>query len=163
MRIVKAQQEGRNGKVKALQWLLTHSFSAKLLAIKRVTSNKGKDTPGIDRILWLSDKDKLEGAKTLSRRGYKAEPLRRVYIPKKNSTKKRPLGIPVMIDRAQQALYLMALDPVAETICDSSSYGFRRGRSTADAMEDVFNTLSRKKSAQWILEGDIKGCFGAPG
>ncbi len=156
MRIVKAQQENKTGKVKALQWLLTHSFSAKLLAVKRVTSNKGKNTPGVDKVLWISDKDKIEGAMALTRRGYKAEPLRRVYIPKKNSTKKRPLGIPTMKDRAQQALYLMALDPVAETICDCKSYGFRKARSTADAIADVFNILSRKKSAEWILEGDIK-------
>lgn len=160
MRIVKAQQEGRNCKVKALQWLLTHSFSAKLLAVKRVTSNKGKDTPGIDRILWLSDKDKLEGAKALSRRGYKAEPLRRVYIPKKNSAKKRPLGIPTMKDRAQQALYLQALEPVAETILDNDTYGFRKGRSTADAIEAIFKAVSAdKECAEWVIEGDIKSCF----
>lgn len=159
VRIVKAQQEGRYNKVKSLQWLLTHSFSAKMLAVKRVTENKVKNTPGIDRQLWLTDKDKLEAVKSLIRREYKAEPLRRVHIPKKNSKKERPLGIPTMKDRAQQALYLMALDPVAETICDNSSYGFRKERSTADAIKHVFDILSRKNSAKWILEGDIKGCF----
>lgn len=159
MRIVKAQQAFKYGKVKALQWLLTHSFSAKLLSAKRVTSNKGKNTPGVDKIVWLTDKEKLEGAKSLIRRGYKAMPLRRIYIPKKNSTKKRPLGIPAMKDRAMQALYLMALDPVTETICDNNVYGFRKARSTADAIGEVFNTLSMKNSAKWVLEGDIKGCF----
>lgn len=159
VRIVKAQQEEKYGRVKALQWLLTHSFSAKLLAVKKVTSNKGKHTPGIDGILWSTDKDKIEGAKSLIRRGYRAEPLRRVYIPKKNSTKKRPLGIPTVKDRAMQALYLMALDPVSETICDDNVYGFRKARSTADAMEQVFTVLSRKDSAKWVLGGDIKGCF----
>ncbi|MDQ2086342.1 reverse transcriptase domain-containing protein, partial [Herbivorax sp. ANBcel31] len=100
-----------------------------------------------------------QAIKLLKRRGYKAQPLRRVYIPKKNSKKKRPLGIPVMKDRAIQALYLLALDPVAETICDNNAYGFRIGRSTADANEQLFNILSQKNSAKWILEGDIKGCF----
>lgn len=158
-RIVKAQKEGRYNKVKSLQWLITHSFYAKLIAIKRVTSNKGKNTPGVDNILWQSDKDKEKAIKLLNRRGYNAQPLRRVYIPKKNSKKKRPLGIPIMKDRAMQALYLLALDPVAETICDNNAYGFRIGRSTADAIEQLFIILSQKKSAQWVLEGDIKGCF----
>lgn len=159
IRIVKAQQAMKFGKVKSLQWLLTHSFSAKLLAVKKVTSNKGKNTAGVDEILWLTDKDKLEGAKSLTRRGYNAEPLRRVYIPKKNGTKKRPLGIPTIKDRAMQALYLMSLDPVSETLCNNNVYGFRKKRSTADAIEQTFNILSMKNSAKWLLEGDIKGCF----
>jgi len=158
-RIVKAQQEGRYNKVKVLQWLLTHSLCAKLLAVKRVTENKGKRTPGVDKVLWKTDADKEKAVKHLKRRGYKAIPLRRIYIPKKNSAKKRALGIPVMIDRAMQALYLQALDPITETICDNNAYGFRVGRSTADAMEEVFILLSRKTSPKWILEGDIKGCF----
>lgn len=64
-----------------------------------------------------------------------------------------------MIDRAQQALHLMALDPIAESICDQNSYGFRKSRSTADALVQVFNVFSKKDSAQWVLEGDIKNCF----
>jgi RNA-directed DNA polymerase len=159
VRIVKAQQARKYGRVKALQWLLTHSFSGKLLSVKKVTSNKGKHTPGVDKIVWSTDEEKMEGARSLNRRGYKAMPLRRVYIPKKNSGKKRPLGIPVMKDRAMQALYLMALGPVAETICSKNVYGFRKARSTADAIKEVFNVLSTKNSAKWVLEGDIKGCF----
>ncbi len=158
-RIVKAQQMGRYNKVKALQWVLTHSFSAKILAVKRVTENKGKNTPGIDNVIWKTDKQKCEAVKELKRAGYIAEPLRRVFIPKKNG-KKRGLGIPTMKDRAQQALYLQALDPVAETVLDYDTYGFRTKRSTADAIEAIFKAVSAdKECAEWVIEGDIKACF----
>jgi RNA-directed DNA polymerase len=158
IRIAKAVREGRWGKVKALQRLLTHSHSAKLLAVRRVTQNRGRHTPGVDGAIWWRSGQKWSAAQALTNRGYQALPLRRIYIPKKNG-KKRPLGLPVMYDRAMQALYLMALEPVAETQADIHSYGFRPGRSTADAVERCFVVLCRKPSAQWILEGDIKGCF----
>lgn len=158
MRIAKAVKERRYGKVKALQWMLTHSYYAKLLAVKRVTSNRGANTPGVDREIWSSNKAKLNASKVLTRKGYKSQPLRRVYIPKKNG-KQRPLGIPTMYDRAQQALHLLAMEPVAETTADRNSYGFRPYRSCADAIEQCFCALAKKQSAQWILEGDIKSCF----
>ena len=157
-RIVKATKEGRHNKVKTLQWLLTHSLAAKLLAVKRVTENSGKRTAGVDGVIWKTPEQKLEAARSLTRKGYRAKPLRRVYIPKRNG-KKRPLGIPVMSDRAMQALYLLALDPVSETTADNCSYGFRLRRSCADAIEKSFSLLATKNSAEWILEGDIKGCF----
>jgi RNA-directed DNA polymerase len=157
-RIVKALKQGRHNKVKALQWLLVHSHAAKLLAVKRVTENKGKNTAGVDRILWDTPTKKLKAVKLLKRRGYKASPLKRVYILKKNG-KKRPLGIPTMKDRAMQALYLMALDPVSEATADGCSYGFRPRRCCADAIARGFIHLSRQNSASWVLEGDIKGCF----
>ena len=159
-RIVKATQEGKWGKVKALQRLLTHSFSGKALAVRRVTENQGKNTPGVDRVIWNTPQKKLNGVYSLRQRDYHPQPLRRIYIPKKNG-KKRPLGIPCMRCRAMQALYLLALDPVAETTADPNSYGFRPGRSTADAIEQCFIALGKHLSAQWILEGDIKGCFDA--
>ena len=119
-RIAKAISEVKPGRAKALQWIMTHSFSAKLLAVKRVTENKGKNTPGVDGVLWKTSKDKIKAALSLGRLGYAVKPLRRVYIEKKNG-KKRPLGIPTMKDRAMQALYLSALDPVSETTADCSS------------------------------------------
>lgn len=157
-RIVKATREGKHGKVKALQWILTHSFSGKALAVKRVTENQGKKTPGVDGITWSTPEAKSQAMLSLKRRGYRPQPLKRVYIPKTNG-KMRPLGIPTIKDRAMQALYLLALEPVAETTADRCSFGFRPARSTADAIEMCFVSLSRRHSPQWILEGDIKGCF----
>jgi RNA-directed DNA polymerase len=159
-RIVKATKEKRWGKVKALQRLLTHSFSGKALAVRRVTENQGKNTPGVDQVTWNTPQKKISAVYSLRQRDYHPQPLRRVYIPKK-SGKKRALGIPVMKCRAMQALYLLALDPVAETTADPNSYGFRPGRSTADAIEQCFDMLAKRNSPQWILEGDIKSCFDA--
>lgn len=158
MRIAKAERASKHNKVKALQWLLTHSLEAKLLAVKKVTASKGAKTSGVDGKLCVSDTQKMQLALSLKQRGYRALPLRRVYIPKKNGDK-RPLGIPTMSDRAMQALYLLALEPVAEMRADPNSYGFRPCRSAADAEERCFKTLANKGSAQWILEGDIKACF----
>jgi len=157
-RIVKAIQEKRWGKVKVLQRLLTCSFSGKALAVKRVTDNQGKHTSGVDGAIWRTPASKHKAIGTLRRRGYQPQPLRRVHIPKANG-KLRPLGIPTMRDRAMQALHLLALSPVAETTADKNSYGFRSGRGTADAIGQGFLMLSRKDSAPWVLEGDIRGCF----
>ena len=157
-RIAKAIEKKSFGKAKAIQWILTHSFSAKLLAIKRVTENKGKHTSGVDKRIWSTPYSKWEAANNLSCKGYKAMPLKRCYIPKKNG-KKRALGIPTMKDRAMQALYLSALDPISETLADKNSYGFRPHRACADAIARCFSLLARKNSPKWILEADIKGCF----
>ncbi len=157
-RIAKAAKAGEWRNVKRLQRLLTRSVSAKALAVKRVTENQGRKTPGIDRQTWSTPDDKWQAVGTLHHKGYKPKPMRRVYIPKANGDR-RPLGIPTMRDRAMQALHLLALDPTAETTGDTHSYGFRRGRSTADAIEQVRNALGRRHSPKWVLEGDIKGCF----
>jgi RNA-directed DNA polymerase len=157
-RIVKAQKAGKHGKVKSLQWVLTHSFYAKALAVKRVTSNSGSDTAGVDKVKWSTPNARFKAIGELKRRGYKPQPLKRVNIKKSNG-KLRPLGIPTMKDRAMQALYLLALEPVSETTADSNSYGFRKERSTGDAREQCFCVLAKKTSPEWIMEGDIKGCF----
>ena len=159
MRIAKAYRDGKHGRVKSLQWVLTHSFYAKLLAVKRVTENKGAKTPGIDNVTWKTPKQKMGAALSLKRRGYCAQPLRRIYIPKKQKGKFRPLSIPPMECRAQQALHLLALEPVAETIADKNAYGFRPLRSCADAIEQCALVLSKKYSSEYILEGDIHSCF----
>src|SRR5258707_10256997 len=121
----RAGDEGwQMGKVKALQRLLTCSYSGKVLAVRRVTENSGKKTPGVDREIWDTPEKKTQAVYALKRRGYQPQPLRRVYIPKSDCKTMRPLGIPTMKDRAQQALHLLALDPVVETKADRNSYGF---------------------------------------
>ena len=158
MRIAKATKAGRWNKVQALQRLLTRSRSGKLLAVKRVTENKGKRTAGVDGRIWATPMSKLKAVQSLTHRGYQPKPLRRVYLPK-GGGRFRPLGIPVMRDRSMQALWHLALSPVAETTADPNSYGFRPKRSTADAIEQCFKVLAKRDSAQWTLEGDIRGCF----
>ena len=127
--------------------------------VKRVTSNQGGKTPGVDNTVWRTPKQKMQAAMSLKRRGYQAQPLKRIYIPKKQKGKFRPLSIPVMHCRAQQALYSLALEPIAEMMANRNSYGFRPLRSTADALGQCFLALCRKTSAEYILEGDIKSCF----
>jgi RNA-directed DNA polymerase len=158
-RITKAVLQNKWNLVKRLQYLLTHSYSAKLLAVRRVTSNKGKRTSGIDGERWLTPNSKIKAVLSLTGKRYKAKPLKRVFINKPGKKKKRPLGIPTMHDRAMQSLYSLALEPIAETMSDIRSFGFRKHRSTKDACQQIFLCLSKKNSAQWILEGDIKGCF----
>lgn len=159
MRIAKAVEDGRWGRVKALQHILTHSFHAKALAVRRVTSNRGKKTPGVDGVVWKTAREKMEAVRSIKQRGYRAQPLRRVWIPKKNSPKKRPLSIPCMSDRAVQAVHKMGLMPIAETLADPHSYGFRPFRRCADAIAQLFALLAKKTGACWILEADIEGCF----
>lgn len=159
MRIAKAFREKKHGKVKALQWLLTHSLNAKLFAVKRVVKNRGAKTPGVDGIVWKTSAQRMEAVHLLKRRGYQTLPLKRIYIPKKQEGKLRPLSIPSMLCRGQQALHLLALEPVSEMLADKNAYGFRPLRSTADAIEQCFNMLSMKNSSRYILEGDIQACF----
>ncbi|MDQ3831597.1 MAG: reverse transcriptase domain-containing protein, partial [Candidatus Tectomicrobia bacterium] len=158
-RIVKATQAGRWGKVRALQRLLTPSFAAKVVAVKRVTGNHGKRTPGVEGVMWETPEKNAQAVSTLRQRGYRTQPLRRGRVAKSGGTGKRPLSIPCMHDRAMQALYLLALDPIAETLAAPNSYGFRLERPTADAIDQCHRVWSQRGSAPSVLEGDIRSCF----
>src|ERR687891_964948 len=162
-RIYKASQEGNFRKVKKLQRLLLKCRSAKFLAIRQVTQlNTGKRTPGIDGKANLNEVERLQLVKELQRRSqnWNHKEVRRIFIPKK-SGEKRPLGIPTISDRAWQALIKLALEPVAETEFHPRSYGFRPGRSTWDAAEDIFLTTKSNLTnfSGKILELDIEKCF----
>ncbi len=158
IRIVKAEQGQKKRKVRALQRILSRSFGGRAVAVKRVTTNRGKQTPGVDNVVWDTPGKKAQAIEDLRKQTGRPQPLRRVTIPKSNGSV-RALGIPTMHGRAMQALHLLGLEPIAETRADPNSYGFRRARSTADAIEQCFLMLARKTSAQWVLEGDIRACF----
>src|SRR5215213_11307535 len=127
-RIFRAAKTGDGARVKNLQKLLARSRSAKLLAIRQVTQrNAGRNTPGIDGVVCGTPEDRvalLEGGPGF--RGYKPQPVRRVYVPKANG-ELRPLGIPAVRDRVMQAVVKLALEPEWETRFEANSYGFRPG------------------------------------
>ena len=155
-RIYKAKQRHDTRAVRGLKRVLKRSKAAKTLAVRQVTQdNRGKRTAGIDGVKNLKPTERLRMAATLSLQG-KASPVRRVWIPKPGKAEKRPLGIPIMRDRALQALAKMALEPEWEAVFEPNSYGFRPGRGCHDAIEQVFIAMRGEK---YILEADIKGCF----
>ncbi len=159
IRITKAVKKNKWYLVKRLQYLVTHSYYAKLLATRKPTQNMGKRTAGVDGETWSSSEAKMKAALNLTDKKYVAKPLKRVFIEKPGKKKKRPLGIPTMYDRAMQSLYALALEPIAEATGDRTSFGFKKFRSTHDACEQVFACMCKENSPLWILEGDIKGCF----
>jgi len=158
MRIAEAMRNGRRGRVHALRRILIRSLGAACWAVRRVTENQGRKTPGVDGVIWSTPRAKQEAVLVLQQGGDTPLPLRRVYIPKAPG-KQRPLSIPARKDRAMQALHGLALDPIAESRADPNSYGFRRERSTADAIGQRFITLAKRDSPSWVLEGDIAACF----
>lgn len=154
-----AEQKGNSGLVTKLQRNLVNSFAGRALAVRVIASNKGKNTPGIDGIIWDTSVKKMEAIHRLGKVGdYKCSPVRRVYIPKSGG-KLRPLGIPNMYDRGLQYLWKLALDPIAECRADRHSYGFRKGRSTQDVQTIMHLLLSPSSRCDWVLEADIKGFF----
>lgn len=145
-------------KAAMLQHTLIHSFYAKALAVKIVTSNRGKLTPGIDDVVCMTNDEKYQLICMLTRRGYKALPLKRIYIPKSSGTL-RPLSIPTMKDRAMQTLYKFALEPIAELTADDCSFGFRPERSARGAVARCVDILTENSNMRWILKADIRSCF----
>jgi len=158
--ILKAYRSKIIKDVLTAQHNLTRSFAARALAVRKVTTNKGKNTPGIDRVLLKSNVEKfktINNIKNLSK--YKAQPVRRVYIPKTNG-KLRPLGIPTIKDRVIQTLFYFALDPIAEETSCKRSYGYRLHRSVHDNATYLKLVLgSYTATRRYILKADIEGFF----
>jgi RNA-directed DNA polymerase len=163
-RIYRAAANGEHAQVKNLQKLMVRSVSAQLLAIRQVTQdNSGKHTPGVDGVVCDTPQKRMALLNDgLSLKGYRPKPVKRRYIPK-HSGGRRPLGIPTQKDRVMQALVKLALEPEWESRFEANSYGFRPGRCTMDAITALHTCMNRKGASQWVLDADIKGCFGAPG
>lgn len=162
-RIFKLSKGNNNNKVKFLQKILIGSLDAKLLAVKRVTTeNRGRKTAGIDNKLYNTDEKKIKLVKKIKIDG-KANPIKRIYIPKPGKTEKRPLGIPIIEDRAKQYLILLALEPEWEAKFEPNSYGLRPGRGCHDAVSAIFGHLklgnNRSDFHKYILDADLRGCF----
>ncbi len=156
-RIYRAAQRGDKQTIRKLQRLLIKSWSAKCLAVRRVTQdNQGKKTTGVDGVKVLTPEQRLKLVGQLDIQS-KAKPARRVWIPKPGRIEKRPLGIPVMYDRALQGLVKIALESEWEAYFEANSYGFRPGRGCHDAIGAIFSSINQK--AKWVLDADIAKCF----
>jgi len=156
-RIYRASHRGDVTTVHHLQRLLMRSWSAKCLAVRKVTQdNRGKKTAGVDGVKNLIPRQRLELAQRLTPY-LKTRPVRRVWIPKPGKTEQRPLGIPTLGNRAAQTLVRLALEPEWEARFEPNSYGFRPGRSTHDAIEAIFNAI--RYQPKYVLDADIAACF----
>jgi RNA-directed DNA polymerase len=159
-RIFRAAHEGNLKKVRSLQKLMLKSYSNRLMSVRRVAQiNAGKHTPGVDKLVLKTPIARAKMVDTLANYTlWKAKPVRRVYIPKANN-KRRPLGIPVMIDRCLQAMVKNALEPAWEAKFEGSSYGFRPGRSCHDAIGKIYLLARPNKTKKWVFDADIEGAF----
>jgi RNA-directed DNA polymerase len=160
-RIFRASTEGNLKKVRSLQKLMLRSYSNILVSVRRVTQvNKGKNTPGVDKMLVKTPKARSKLVEELTcYTPWKAKPVRRIYIPKANGKKQRPLGIPTIRDRCLQSIVKNALEPHWEARFEGTSYGFRPGRSTHDAIQRIYNTALPRCKRKWIVDADIRGAF----
>jgi RNA-directed DNA polymerase len=161
-RIFTASQAQDHKRVRNLQKLMLRSRSNTLLAVRRVTEiNAGRLTAGVDGRIVLDGQDKAALADVIQRRQqpWQARPVKRVYIPKADG-RRRPLGIPVIIDRVLQARVATALEPEWEARFEPRSYGFRPGRSCQDAVQAIFSTVKgRNPVRRWVLDADLKAAF----
>jgi RNA-directed DNA polymerase len=156
-RIYRASQRGDQKTVHRLQRLLMRSWSARCLAVRKVTQdNQGKKTAGVDGVKALTPPQRLTLTTTLRLKGH-TQPLRRVWIPKPATSEQRPLGIPTLRSRAEQTLVKLALEPEWEARFEPNSYGFRPGRSCHDAIAAIF--LSINQTPKYVLDADIAKCF----
>jgi len=161
-RIFTASQAGDLKKVRNLQKLMLRSRANTLLGVRRVTEvNAGRKTAGVDGMVVLWSEQKAELADWAQRHAapWRPRPVKRVYVPKANG-RRRPLGIPVVIDRVLQARVLNALEPEWEARFEPRSYGFRPGRGCHDAIESIFHTAQGKKTRRrWVLDADLTAAF----
>jgi len=158
--IFRATKEGNLKKVRGLQRVMLRCWENRVLAVRRVTqTNRGRNTPGVDKVVIKTPEARGQLVDRLGAfEPWKPLPTRRVYINKDNG-KQRPLGIPVILDRALQAIVKNALEPFWEAKFEDSSYGFRPGRGCHDAIERTFNLASAKGNRPWVLDADIRGAF----
>jgi RNA-directed DNA polymerase len=162
-RIFTASKAGDLAKVRRLQRLMLRSRSNALVSVRRVTErNAGRLTAGVDGEVALTPEAKMQLANRIQHAAapFKAMPVRRVYIPKPGATKKRPLGIPVIVDRAHQARVVNALEPEWEARFEPKSYGFRPGRGCHDAIQAIYEVIKGKRPKRpWVLDADLAGAF----
>jgi RNA-directed DNA polymerase len=161
-RIFRAARANDHRKVRSLQKLMLRSRSNILMSVRRVTQvNAGRNTPGVDKVLVKTPAARGQLVDHLATfQPWRAKPVRRVYIPKKSdSSKRRPLGIPTMMDRCLQAMVKNALEPAWESRFEGSSYGFRPGRNAHDAIEKIYNFARPNTRKKVVVDADIKGAF----
>lgn len=158
--LVIATKRGDHKEIERIQSKMIRMFAIRALAVRKVTSSKGKRTPGVDNQRWCRAYSKLNAVDRLKDLSdYEPLPLKRVWLPKPGKVEKRSLGIPTLFDRAVQALYLYTLEPVVETLADSRSFGFRKARSVRDAAEYIRLMCASKYGKRYVLEVDIRKFF----
>ena len=161
-RIFTASKAGDVARVRRLQKLMLRSRSNTLLSVRRVTErNAGRLTAGVDGEVVLTDESKTQLVSRVHDPAdvFKAMPVRGVYIPKQGTNKRRPLGIPVILDRVHQARVVNALEPEWEARFEPKSYGFRPGRGCHDAIEAIFQVAKQNPRRLWVLDADLAGAF----